>query len=68
MVKQRKKDSRKRRGGEGSCAHCARVRRINTSTEFETCSEQLSSFGVLLALIKFFNAVGFREIFSFGFE
>ena len=68
MVKQRKKGSRKRRGGKGSCAHRARARRINASTEFETCSEQLSPFGGLLALIKFFGLVGFKEIFHFAYH
>jgi hypothetical protein len=68
MVKQRKKGSRKRRGGKGSCAHRARARRINASTEFETCREQLSPFGGLLALIKFFDLVGFREIFHFAYQ
>jgi hypothetical protein len=68
MVKQRKKGSRKRRGGKGSCAHRARARRINASTEFETCSEQLSPFGGLLALIKFFDLVGFRDIFHFAYQ
>ena len=68
MVKQRKKGSRQRRGGKGSCAHRARARRINASTEFETCSEQLSPFGGLLALIKFFDLVGFRDIFHFAYH
>jgi len=68
MVKQRKKGSRKRRGGKGSCAHRAKARRINASTEFETCSEQLSPFGGLLALVKFFDLVGFRDIFHFAYQ
>ena len=68
MVKQRKKGSRKRRGGKGSYANRAKARRINASTGFETCSEQLSPFGGLLALIKFFDLVGFREIFHFAYQ
>jgi len=68
MVKRRKKDSRKRCGGKGSCAHRAAARKINASTEFETCSEQLSPFGGLLALIKFFDLVGFKEIFHFAYQ
>lgn len=60
MVKQHKKDSRKRRGGKGSCEHRARARRINAFTEFETCSEHLSPFGGLLKLIKPFDLVGLR--------
>jgi hypothetical protein len=40
------------------------ARKINASTEFETCTEQLSLFGGLLALIKFLDLVGFKEIFD----
>ena len=68
MVKQRKKGNRKRRAGKGSCANRARARKINASTEFETCSEQLSPFGGLLALIKFFDLVGFKETFHFAYH
>jgi hypothetical protein len=68
MVKQHKKGNRKRRAGKGSCANRARARKINASTEFETCSEQLSSFGGLLALIKFFDLVGFKETFHFAYH
>jgi hypothetical protein len=35
---------------------------------FETCTEQLSPFGGLLALIKFFDLVDFREIFHFAYR
>jgi hypothetical protein len=68
MVKRRKKVSRKSRGGKGFCANRARARKINASTEFETCSERLSPFGGLLALIKFLDLVGFREIFHFTYQ
>ena len=68
MVKRRKKINRKNRGGKGFCANRARARKINASTGFETCSEQLSPFGGLLALIKFFDLVGFREIFHFAYQ
>jgi hypothetical protein len=68
MVKQHKKGNRKRRAGKGSCVNRARARKINASTEFETCSEQLSPFGGLLALIKFFDLVGFKETFHFAYH
>lgn len=68
MVKQRKKVNRKSRDGKGSCAKRVRARKINASTGFETCSERLSPFGGLLALIKFFDLVGFREIFHFAYQ
>jgi hypothetical protein len=68
MVKQRKNLSRKSRSGKGSFKNRARARKINASTRFETCSEQLSPFGGLLALIKFFDLVDFREIFHFAYR
>lgn len=68
MVKQRKHNNRKSRTGKAFSANCARARKINASTRFETCSEQLSPFGGLLALIKFFDLVDFREIFHFAYQ
>jgi hypothetical protein len=65
MVKRRKKVSRKNRSGKGSCKNRPKARKINASTRFETCSEQLSPFGGLLALIKFLDLIDFREIFHF---
>jgi hypothetical protein len=68
MVKQRKNNSRKSPGGKGSSATRARARKLNASTRFETCSEQLSPFGGLLALIKFFDLVDFREMFHYAYK
>ena len=42
----------------------AQRQKNNASTVFETCTEQLSPFGGLLPLIKFFDLVGFKEIFD----
>jgi hypothetical protein len=67
MVKQRKKSNKKRHTGKGFKANGADARKIDASTVFETCTEQLSPFGGLLALIKFFDLVRFKEIFSFGY-
>ena len=64
MVKQRKKDSRKRRSSKGFRANRAKASKINASTPYETCTEQLSPFGGLLAVIKFFDLVKFKEIFD----
>ncbi len=64
MVKRREKVSRKSRGGKGFCANRARAGKINASTGFETCSEQLIPFGGLLALIKFFDLVAFGKFFT----
>jgi hypothetical protein len=64
MVKQRKKNTKKKRNGKGFKANGAEARKINASTVFETCTEQLSPFGGLLPLIKLFDLVGFKEIFN----
>lgn len=65
MVKQRRKSNKKGCNGKGFTANGAQARKIDASTVFETCTEQLSPFGGLLALIKFFDLVGFKEIFDF---
>jgi len=65
MVKQRKKSNKKSCNGKGFKANGAGARKIDASTLFETCTEQLSPFGGLLALIKFFDLVGFKDIFNF---
>ena len=64
MVKQRKKHTRKKRISKGFKANAAEARRINASTEFDTCTEQLSPFGGLLATIKFLDLLKFEEIFN----
>ncbi|MCP4419608.1 MAG: IS1380 family transposase [Chloroflexi bacterium] len=63
MVKSSKSKKRKNRKDKGFRANTARARRINASTPYETCSEQLSPFGGLLAMIKFFDLIGFKQIF-----
>ena len=64
MVKRQKKSSKKRRNGKGFNKNGAKARKINASTAYETCTEQLSPFGGLLALIKFLDLVRFKEIFD----
>ena len=64
MVKRRKKNNRKKRNSKGFNKDRAEARKINASTVYETCTEQLSPFGGLLALIKFFDLVNFKEIFD----
>jgi len=64
MVKRRKNHTKKKRNGKGFSENGAKARKINASTEFETCTEQLSPFGGLLALIKFLDLVRFKEIFD----
>ena len=64
MVKRRKNNTKKKRNGKGFNENGAEARKINASTEFETCTEQLSPFGGLLPLIKFLDLVRFKEIFN----
>lgn len=64
MVKQRRKNIRKRRSSKGFRANRAKASKINASTPYETCTEQLSPFGGLLTVIKFFDLVKFKEIFE----
>lgn len=63
MVKTSKSKKRKNRKGKGPTESGAKARKINASTPHETCSEQLSPFGGLLAMIKFFDLIGFQQIF-----
>ena len=57
MVKRRKNNTKKKRNGKGFQADGAKAIKINASTVYETCTEQLSPFGGLLALIKFLDLV-----------
>ena len=68
MVKQQKKHSKKKRAGKGFKKNTVRARKINASTQVETCTEQLSPFGWLLALVKFFDLVKFEKIFDFAYQ
>jgi hypothetical protein len=64
MVKRRKNNTNKKRNSKGFTQNGAEARKINASTVYETCTEQLSPFGGLLALIKFLDLVGFKKIFN----
>ena len=64
MVKSNKSKKRKNHKNKGIKESAARARKINASTPHETCSEQLSPFGGLLAMIKFFDLIDFKQIFS----
>lgn len=68
MVKTRKSDTSKNRNTKGFNANGARAKKINASTAYNTCSEQLSPFGGLLPLIKFLDLVEFGEIFDFAYN
>ena len=64
MVKEREKNSRKSHNSKRFNAICGKARKINASTEVETCSEQLSPFGGLLGLVKFLDLMDFRKHFE----
>jgi hypothetical protein len=64
MVKKRRKNNTKRHVSKGVSDNGSRARKINASTTFDTCTEQLSPFGGLLGLIKFLDLVKFQEIFE----
>jgi len=64
MVKKRKKHNRKRRVSKGYSENGSEARKINASTVFETCTEQITPFGGLLGLIKFIDLIKLEEIFD----
>ena len=63
MVKTNKSKNPRNRKNKGIREDAAKARKINASTPYENCSEQLSPFGGLLAMVKFFDLIGFKEIF-----
>ena len=67
MVKRQKKNTRRKRSSKGFNANGSKARKINASTSYETCTEQLSPFGGLLAVIKFLDLVKFHDIFQFAY-
>jgi len=50
MVKQRKKNTKKKRNCKAFMANEAKARKINASTKYETCTEQLSPLGGILVV------------------
>ena len=64
MVKKQDKDSTKKPISKADNKNPEEARKISASTHYETCSEQLSPFGGVLALIKFFDVIKFEEIFE----
>jgi hypothetical protein len=68
MVKRQKDSTRKKRIGKEFRKNRTAARKINACTAYETCREQLSPFGGLLALIKFFDLVNFHKIFDSAYR
>ena len=64
MVKKQNKDITKSPTSKGFEIKDERARKINASTVYETCTEQLSPFGGLLGLIKFLDLIQFEEVFE----
>ncbi len=64
MVKSRSKNNAKVVINQGESGYAAKASKIGASTPYEYCSERLSPFGGLLGLIKFFDLIGFAEIFD----
>ena len=64
MVKKRNKDSRKKLVSKHFNQDGGRARKINASTAYGTCGEQLSPFGGLLGLVKILDLLDFKEHFD----
>jgi hypothetical protein len=64
MVKRQDKDNAERLINQGGKGCPVKATKIGPSTAYEYCSERLSPFGGLLGLVKFMDAVKFREIFD----
>jgi hypothetical protein len=68
MVKTTKSNFQQNRNAKGSVKNRTRASKINASTPYETCSEQLSPFGGLLAMVKFLDLIDFKQIFTCGYQ
>jgi hypothetical protein len=64
MVKKRKHNSTKQQNIKGFKKNRAKATKINASTKYDTCDERITSFGGLLAMIKFLDIVNFKEMFD----
>ncbi len=64
MVKSQEKDRSGRLINQGENECPMRATKIGPSTGYEYCKERLSPFGGLLGLVKFMDAVKFKEIFD----
>ena len=64
MVKPQNRDITNGLASKGFEEEEPRARKINASTVFGTCTEQISPFGGLLGLIKFLDLIKFEEVFN----
>lgn len=63
MVKERDKDTAKRRENQGKAEHPAQASKIGSSAAYRCCSERLSPFG-RVELVKLMELIRFQEIFE----
>ena len=68
MVRTQMQHTRQKSSSKGFNKNRAKARKINASTQYETCTEQISPFGGLLALIKFLDLIDFKQIFNFNYH
>jgi len=64
MVKRQKRDSTETPANKEENEQQLEARKISASTLYETCSEPLSAFGGVLALIKFLDLIQFEQLFE----
>jgi hypothetical protein len=64
MVKKRKQHINKAPCSKGFLHGPGRPSKIGPSTRYDTCTERLSPFGGLLALIKFLDLIDFENVFK----
>jgi len=67
MVKSSKSKKWHNRKAKGFRKNPIKPKKINASTQYDTCSEQLSPFGGVLALVKFLDLIEFQEIFNLAY-
>jgi len=67
MVKRQHRDNTKTAVNKEENKQQLEARKISASTQYETCSEPLSAFGGVLALIKFLDLIEFEQVFEHGY-
>ncbi len=64
MVKTQEKSNTENNDSKGFTENPVKANKIKASTVYKTCTEHLSPFGGLLALIKFIDLIKFKEVFD----
>lgn len=64
MVKTKRNNKSHKKAGQGKYIENESVTRIGPNTAIDMCSERLSAFGGLMSLVKFFDLIKFKEVFS----